>query len=313
MRKYLKRFFLLFSRSSALKLSQKGQGTVEVILILVVSIAIVLALGVVYAKPMRGFINAYLGGYFQCLLQTGELPNLGADDSNSNSAGECKALLVAAMGDMGKGGTNGLGAVGVTSKNGGKNGNQGKNGSGDKNGSNGKDGASGEDDESGGSGGRGSGGSGGGSTRYLTKRIRRAGEAPVTGTSEGSNSQVRDLGRSKDGKFFKGGNNAQTIIYITKRTTKMGVAGNLISEQDKRKIKKSETTVRTVAGAEVEMKATKRKITMKDREKKETIEQAGASYSLSNIFRILLIIVIVGTLLLFVGGQAMQISKSWEK
>lgn len=308
----LKRIFYYNENYSKVSIRQKGQGTVEYILILVVSIALVTALAAVYAKPMRNFITAYLGGYYKCLLQTGELPKLGTDQDASNSSGDCNAILMQAISGGGGGGAGGPGGAGSLGKNG-KNGNgkNGNNGDGtDKNGSGG-DGSGGEGEGSGNAYGANGGSSGG--TRVLSKRIKRAGQASPVGVTEAAEGRVRDLGRAQDGKFFKGGNNGETVIYITRRNNKIPVNGNLISEMDKRKLKKAESNIRTMASVEQDFKSGKKKFVIKEKARTETEIEAKVSFSISNIFRILLIIVIIGAIVLFVGGQAMQISKSWEK
>lgn len=60
--------------------SQRGQGTIEYLLILVFVVTI--ALGSIYKlnDAFGKFIDNYFGEYLACLLETGELPNLGASE-----------------------------------------------------------------------------------------------------------------------------------------------------------------------------------------------------------------------------------------
>ncbi|MFZ4404813.1 MAG: hypothetical protein ACOYOK_11985, partial [Pseudobdellovibrionaceae bacterium] len=68
--------------------SQSGQAVTEYILILVVVVALILTAIRMFFSPAEQFMNQLLGkgGYYACLLETGELPTLSSDEESA----ECK-------------------------------------------------------------------------------------------------------------------------------------------------------------------------------------------------------------------------------
>lgn len=64
-----------------LKLNQRGQGTVEYILLLVVSVGIILGGILQLNRAFATWANNYFGDYLSCLLETGELPSLGSPEA----------------------------------------------------------------------------------------------------------------------------------------------------------------------------------------------------------------------------------------
>lgn len=76
-------FFTPWSRGSHVS----GQAVIEYILMVTVTVIIVGTLVTRLYQPMDRFINGIMGGYVACLLETGELPRLGASDPGS---GECR-------------------------------------------------------------------------------------------------------------------------------------------------------------------------------------------------------------------------------
>lgn len=93
-------------------LNRKGQALVEYILVLVVVVGIVL--GAIYQlnSAFKYWAENYFGDYLTCLLETGELPGLGADEnSNSECAQLYKEFSAASLLD-GKAGSKGDGTDG---------------------------------------------------------------------------------------------------------------------------------------------------------------------------------------------------------
>ena len=76
------------TRSKSVLKNQKGQGTTEYILILVVVVAI--ALGMIYQfnDAFRNWMDGYFGEYLACLIETGELPAIGG---TGGAPGSCEA------------------------------------------------------------------------------------------------------------------------------------------------------------------------------------------------------------------------------
>jgi hypothetical protein len=301
------------------KLGSRGQGTVEYILLLIISVALVLALSALYVKPMNNWIKFYLGDYYRCLLQTGELPLLGGQSENESV---CKVYLSSAQqaiasGASGSGGSGGNGPGGKGANGKGANGKNGSGGPGGD-GSDGSDGSDGGGNDGGG--GSDSIGTAGGRGRGASRRMsnassRRTDEAPTTGVGEGGDSKRRSAGKGGDsGKnFFKGGNNAQQVIYISRGGVKQTYSVERLSVRDKKKAKSEQNRSRVIASSGSVGDAERKVMVIKEKPKVEVVEEKKNSFSFGNIMRIAMMIIIIGALVLFIGGQALQISKSWEK
>ena len=64
------------------KKNDLGQGIIEYLLILVVTVAIILGVVFQFSQAFATFLQSYMGDYVECLLATGELPSLGSNDNN---------------------------------------------------------------------------------------------------------------------------------------------------------------------------------------------------------------------------------------
>ena len=62
-------------------LNRNGQAVVEYMLLVVITIALILGLKNVFSN-VNDFMNAYIGDYVVCLMEYGELPELGVGDSD---------------------------------------------------------------------------------------------------------------------------------------------------------------------------------------------------------------------------------------
>ena len=65
------------------KKNDLGQGIIEYLLILVVTVAIILGVVFQFSQAFATFLQSYMGDYVECLLATGELPSLGSDLDNN--------------------------------------------------------------------------------------------------------------------------------------------------------------------------------------------------------------------------------------
>ena len=61
-----------------------GQAALEYILILVISVAVIMGLVARLNNSFKVYFDSYMGQYLTCLLETGELPTLGAQDGSVN-------------------------------------------------------------------------------------------------------------------------------------------------------------------------------------------------------------------------------------
>lgn len=84
--------FIFFKRSRPrlLKMNQSGASVVEYILLVVVVVSMLLTLTQLFWRPFSGFLDNYVGGYTQCLLEVGELPVLGGE-TDVEDLEECRA------------------------------------------------------------------------------------------------------------------------------------------------------------------------------------------------------------------------------
>jgi hypothetical protein len=62
--------------------SDSGQALIEYILIVVISVTLVVSLGVAVFQPIGNFLDNLNRTYVQCLLETGELPQLSSQDQS---------------------------------------------------------------------------------------------------------------------------------------------------------------------------------------------------------------------------------------
>ena len=60
--------------------SERGQGIVEYILLLVVVLTLAFLLANRFFQPFQKWVNYYLGSYVECLLDQGELPGQGGEN-----------------------------------------------------------------------------------------------------------------------------------------------------------------------------------------------------------------------------------------
>lgn len=90
---------------AALLRSESGQGIIEYILILVVTVALILGAMYKFNSAFKEFSLNYFGNYLSCLLETGELPTIGGTPGDT---GICNSLFSAfdlSKGRQLKGGT----------------------------------------------------------------------------------------------------------------------------------------------------------------------------------------------------------------
>ena len=75
----------------AFGLDQKGASAIEYILLVVVVVSMLLTLTQIFWKPFGNFLDNYVGGYTQCLLEVGELPVLEGQNDVVADLEECRA------------------------------------------------------------------------------------------------------------------------------------------------------------------------------------------------------------------------------
>lgn len=275
-----------------LKINQKGQAVVEYILALVIIVSIILLISIKFFKPLQGYVNDTLGIYVQCLLETGELPNLHSGEAST----ECTLSNLGGSGGQ-------FGPNAANSKNNGK-GNNDKNNS-EKNGSNRNS------DNSGGSGGSGGGGAYNGyaGSRGGSLFSRRGAQVTENNSKDGKTVEIA-LNDSGGGGFFRVSNSVGG--YGSNRTSRPNITRELTNAQQKELKEKNRTNKSSTVEGETRTPSPK-KILVKPPPAPKILEQEDEKITFGNYFRYFLIAAIIIIILLIIGGQAMQLSKSWEK
>lgn len=277
-------------------LNKKGQAMIEYVLLLIITVSIVLALISQIFKPFGDFIDSYMGSYVGCLLEYGELPTLGSSEpALADEDSECNKKF--APGSLTKGRPPRGNGNGGDEDRGGNTANR------DRQGNEGDSGNS-------------SGGGGtyaGSSSRRGSSLIngRRRGGTGVEQSATGPGGKTVEIavdGNSGSGYF--GGNNNSNKINIPQKTRAIGLSG--LTEAERTRLKKkagvSAPPIVITGGVAPGPKkmVVKKPIPEMKREEDKPITIGG-------FIRYLFIAALVIALVIFIGGQALQYSKSAEK
>lgn len=268
--------------------NQAGQAIVEYILVLVVTVSIVLGFVYQLNDAFRVWANNYFGEYLTCLLETGELPTLGSQEK-----GLCAQSFQAFTLSEGRP----LVGDGV-----------GEGGSGRSEGSSSSD-NSGKAKSSRGNGGGARVGVGGtsGSRRFRRrsnrKRYIRSGGGPAEGeNSSESSSKYGDGGIQAISQRQRG--KATRIRY---RSYASIAGGGKRKKDEKEKSKKVKVSI-----PEKERVNRRKLLKVSKQPPKVQVEDETGELGLGGFMRYLIIAAIVIALLVLLGGQALQISKSMD-
>ena len=267
--------------------SEQGQGILEYILLIVVVIMLATLLANRFFKPFRDWAQHHIGSYVECLLDQGELPGLGGE----NGVQDCEFES-----PFEDGGATKDGSDGSESK-----------GSGTERESDEKklDNDLGKSDKR-----------TGGLSAVAGSRQRSVRVGGFDGATESKSIVVEEGGGAKERSAgtYRGRYGSAAASDRSKPMRVSGINGMLMAERDR--IKKREEKVNKVAKVSEEGGDSRsgRKLTVNPelRSKVES-EVASEGFSFGKIFRMLIIIFVAIALILFVGGQLAQISKSMEK
>lgn len=271
---------------SAKKSKESGQSLVEYTLLLLFAIGLILGLSAKYFKPMNTWANYYFGTYLQCLLDTGELPSLGGDNSETGcNAEKLKALQVAGLSANGA-------AAGLTK------GDPSKKSDADKNKSDGPGGNSGSS---------GSGSSSG----------KRFGSLPGRGNAGVDGAGAEDEKKKKTALGSKSAAGSKFLKVTPIATASSGnqkVSRLMLNDPISRKIRdqdKKKDKVQKVGEAEENQGGGIKKFKIKKRETSLKTAEADEKmdFSVGNILRWAFIIMIILLIIIIVGGQLLQLSK----
>lgn len=265
-----------------------GQAVVEYTLIVLVTVAILMALSQVIFKPFGEFISNYMGKYTACLLEYGELPSLGTtmtspveDDSECNKRFE-GGTITAGRPPRTDGGSSGSGSS--------------KNNTSRKNSNSSSDGGTHA----------GSASRGGSSNININRRV----SSGVEGGTRKSGKVVEIALEGGGANGFFGNSNNNRYALPARKTSSVAITG--LTEAEKKELeKKAEGNAGLVVTSE-SVRKEKKKIPIKQRPPPITYEEEKP-FTIGNFIRYLFIAALVLALVVFIGGQALQMSKSGEK
>lgn len=275
-----------------------GQAIIEYVLVLIVVVSLILGLSIQFFKPMETFMQSYLGTYVECLLETGSLPYAGESINSTKDKGCTFAKLQG--GDRLSGGSNR------------SNGSNGSNDSNESNGANGdrsgsdrnKNGSSAENGSSSG------GNSASGSSRYSSRSgfNRLNGKGLRDGGMASGNNKVIEIALAGDGSggFFSS-RSSQRESFSRRKSSYVPLTG--LTEEERKKIEKlSEKSAGRIV-ATSEFGPTTKKIAVKKPEPKVVVQEDSEPLTVGNFIRYLFIGALIIALVIFIGGQALSMSK----
>lgn len=262
--------------------SQSGQATVEYILLVAISVALILGLMTQIYRPFSNWMNNYMGEYLECLLDVGELPTVGG----SSASGECNSRFEAFTIADGRPAANGPGQRD-------KNSEEDPNSERNTNRSN-------------------STSSGGGAGVAGTPRRNSIGQRAGADKMGGTNGDSVVVEKLSDTKYFRARGSSSTNLSSTSSSGQGRDTWTMPRSRTGEKEVK-ETSVAVQTGDFNSSQGKIKKMIIKQPERKVTSEDESVPWSFGQYIKMLLIILIVVAIVLFLGGQIMQISKSMEK
>ena len=270
------------SKFKDLKLNNQGQALVEYVLILVVTVGIALTISIQVFKPLQFFLKDFMGTYVQCLLDTGELPALGG--TNRIKDDDCTAKWSKARQASG---------LSPNSSNSSEEGDKGS-----------------KTKEEGASDGSNAGFYAGSKSRS-SPFFRPAQRSSSADSEAGKKSVVIAVNGSESDKFFRGPVTSQIGGSSGKRKTTVNLSD--MSDDERKKIKKTEPKSPRIIASGENFSKPKQKFVVNPPKPKPIIEVEDKPFEIGYYFKILLIACIIIVLVLLIGGQALRLSKSWEK
>jgi hypothetical protein len=265
---------------------ERGQGVIEYILLLVVIVSI--ALGGLYQlnSAFQVFAKSYFGDYLACLLETGELPSISGTPGDS---GTCNAQFKEFNFADGRPLAKGNGGSGSSDADGQK-----------------KDGRSSRDSSTAEGGATAVGGASGSTT------------GEFRGGGAGSRGNRTAVGRGRTGKMdaYTGSSGVSDYGSRARGTsTKINLKSRLdtgfaLRDEEEEKQKSSSNFTRKPSEAS-SAKKTSTQIN-RNRLKRDDGSAPDSGMTFGNFIRFLIIAALLIALLLFIGGQMLQINKSMD-
>ncbi len=317
--------------------NQKGFAAIEMILLALIALVVILGLIYRFNTAFRQYTIDLYGTYYRCLLETGELPGTQSICRDRQTRFDiARGSELVRSGNSGSSGGGSGGASGGSGSGGGSGGSGSGGGSGGTGrGSSGRSaaGSSGastsENSGGGGSGGSGSGGSeavgssqSGGGRASPVARLQRAGK--VSSTSLGNASQVAPEDAEAAARAGEGGlivdatgARASGDDPLRRGRTKMDFkmeGAEYQREETKASVPLSAAAAPTKKDSERGGSLRPRKaVENTDRKPAQVLEDKGGGLEFGRLFRMFLMFGIIVGIVVFLGGQVLQISKSGDR
>ena len=276
--------------------NSKGQAVLEYVLLTFMVMVVLLAIIIAIARSTERFGKNFYGAYFECLLETGELPTLGGD---GNTETECDELYESFGADEE------LLTAGGSNSGDGMNGNDSSNDSNENSSDNG-DGDSGKNNSAS-AGASEVAGPTGGSSASGADSFGRQKKVPLTAGDRGRSGSSSD---SDDG--FAGYNNFQQTDDFgddgSGRSSTVPVYGNFNAGDDEEENKTPVVKAEAVIDQEKVLRGSR--VPANSSKKDDTNVKPDEGVTFPDFIRILLIAVIILVIVIFFGGQVMQYQKS---
>ncbi len=274
------------------RVQEAGQAVLEYILVLIITVSLILGILYQFNDAFKNFLDSYFGDYIACLLETGELPSLGGSGPNqADCVSPFRQFSLESGTSLKPSGSDGQGSTGGN----------GGGSTGDALGGN-----------SPGSRLRPSvvtaGGSASNAENSTGINSSRSGRQTYRGSQQGANLAEGFSGENGDGT--SGGRQGRTII----RRRYIDLGEKYLSDAEKRKKDRLEAASQKVKkkGQGSQLRAARFPLTLpKQRAVASEVDSKGFNFAM--ILRFLVIAGILIALFIFLGGQAMQIKKSWQK
>ncbi len=273
----------LIENKKSILAKESGQALVEYILLISISVALVLAFATQFYKPLGSWMQNYMGEYLQCLLDYGELPTMGSVGVDGECAQSFKPLSASG------------GRPPIKNKN--------KNASGGIN----SDSASDNDKSK------------GNKTSFTSGSAGRSRSMVVAGGAgadgkNGSSGEKQVIEKLSDSQFEKFRSKDKTTI-LSQNTTTQSQGTFAISSSQRTAVREQEKYIKLKPG-EIELadgNGKNKRLILTPPEKKQDSKEEGFEWNFGQYLKFALILAIIIAIVLFIGGQILQISKSMEK
>jgi hypothetical protein len=314
-----------------LRKSRSGQAVIEYVLLLVVIVGLLLGSAKIFQTIDKG-MQKYIGDYFVCLMEYGELPTLGIGDADlkkhvSGSGRKCDNQFEAFTFENGRpatagGGGNGSGTNRSNSQNGsagsGSGSDDGRGGSAGDSASNRNRNSDGSDSDGSSSGsdqaGRGRSGS---SSRKPEVKRSDSGFGTLDGGlgEEESKSKIVDEDGDSDSEKDRRKRRRPKKTVVGYADEYRAIGGKGLQELDKQQrrrgnVRKPTSTLIKIADEEGISGPTRKTVTPPQRDVAAEIKDKDSGFSFGSLFKWLLIAGMVVAIIVFFGGQLLNYSNS---